>query len=125
MILFAAIHQIKGQTGSTAAPEAPYLRFPNVPPFKILKVDSSTYFTKDDLKKHKYTMVMFFSPTCDQGGGNINVNQAKAVLLFLPRGFNVRCKIHFVNVFIAFAALAFSYSNRDLEQFTIRSHFLS
>jgi thiol-disulfide isomerase/thioredoxin len=65
MILVAAALSMNAQTGSAAAPEAPYLRFPNVPPFKILKVDSSSYFTKEDLKKHKYTMVMYFSPTCD------------------------------------------------------------
>jgi len=65
MILSSGMYDAQAQSGSTAAPEAPYLRFPTVPPFKILKVDSSTYFTKDDLKKHRYTLVMFFSPTCD------------------------------------------------------------
>jgi thioredoxin-related protein len=44
---------------------APYLRFPTVPPFNLLKVDSATYLTKDDIKKHHRTIVMFFSPECE------------------------------------------------------------
>jgi len=46
-------------------PEAPYKKFPTIPPFHLLKVDSATYLTKDDIKKHRRTMVMFFSPDCD------------------------------------------------------------
>ncbi len=45
--------------------QAPYLRFPTLPPFKLLKVDSTTYLTKDDIKKNKPTIIMFFSPECD------------------------------------------------------------
>jgi hypothetical protein len=45
--------------------QAPYLRFPTIPPFHLLEVDSSTYLTKDDIKKHRRTIVMFFSPDCD------------------------------------------------------------
>ena len=45
--------------------QAPYLRFPTIPPFHLLKVDSATYITKDDIKKHHRTIVMFFSPDCD------------------------------------------------------------
>ena len=44
---------------------APYKRFPNLPPFKILLTDSSTYFTKDDLDKKKAVMIMLFSPDCE------------------------------------------------------------
>ncbi|MHA4809390.1 TlpA family protein disulfide reductase [Flavitalea flava] len=44
---------------------APYLRFPTIPPFHLLKLDSTTYLTKEDLKKHRPTLVMFFSPDCD------------------------------------------------------------
>ena len=52
---------------TTPAPqdEAPYLKFPTIPPFHLLKLDSATYLTKDDIKKHRLTMVMFFSPDCD------------------------------------------------------------
>ena len=45
--------------------QAPFQRFPTVPPFKLLKTDSTTYLTKDDLKKHRPTLVMVFSPECD------------------------------------------------------------
>jgi thiol-disulfide isomerase/thioredoxin len=46
-------------------PPAPYITNPTIPPFHLLKTDSATYVTKDDLKKHRRTMIMFFSPDCD------------------------------------------------------------
>src|SRR5687768_10747028 len=48
-----------------SAQSAPYKRFPNVPPFKLLLTDSSTYFTKDELAKKKATLLMLFSPDCE------------------------------------------------------------
>lgn len=45
--------------------QAPYLKYPTIPPFHLLKLDSTTYLTKDDIKKHRRTIVMFFSPDCD------------------------------------------------------------
>lgn len=45
--------------------QAPYLRFPTIPPFHLLKLDSATYLTKDDIRRHRRTIVMFFSPDCD------------------------------------------------------------
>ena len=42
-----------------------YLRFPTLPPLRLLKVDSVTYLTKEDIKKNRRTMVMFFSPDCE------------------------------------------------------------
>jgi thioredoxin-related protein len=47
------------------ANEAPYLRFPTIPPFHLLKLDSTTYLTKEDVKKNRRTIIMFFSPDCD------------------------------------------------------------
>jgi thioredoxin-related protein len=49
----------------TAEPEPPFKKFPTIPPFHLLKLDSTTYLTKEDLKKHRQTIVMFFSPECD------------------------------------------------------------
>jgi thiol-disulfide isomerase/thioredoxin len=49
----------------TPSPQPPYLRFPTIPPFNILKVDSSTWLTKEDLKKNHLTLIMFFSPECE------------------------------------------------------------
>jgi len=62
--LFAQQQQ---QPTSTAPQEqqAPYLKYPTIPPFHLLKLDSSSYLTKDDIKKHRRTIVMFFSPDCD------------------------------------------------------------
>jgi len=42
-----------------------YLRFPFVPPFRIITVPDSTVFTKDDLKKKKPTIIFIFSPDCE------------------------------------------------------------
>ena len=41
-----------------------YLRFPNVPPFRIIKAPDSTRFTKDDLEKKMPTLIVIFSPDC-------------------------------------------------------------
>lgn len=51
------------QKDSVAAP--PYKRFPTVPPFRLLKSDSTTVFTKSDLKKNRPVLVMLFSPDCE------------------------------------------------------------
>ena len=45
--------------------QPPYKRFPTPPPFKLLKTDSSTFFTKADLKKKTPLLIMVFSPDCD------------------------------------------------------------
>jgi thioredoxin-related protein len=45
--------------------KAPYLRFPNFPPVKLLMPDSASYFTKDDLPKKSAVMLMLFNPQCD------------------------------------------------------------
>jgi len=44
---------------------APFMRYPTLPPFHLLKLDSSTYLTKDDVRKNRRTIVMFFSPDCE------------------------------------------------------------
>ena len=43
----------------------PYKRFPTIPPFKLLKIDSSSYFTKSDLKKNRPVLIILFNPDCD------------------------------------------------------------
>jgi thioredoxin-related protein len=52
-------------TTTAAQDQAPYLKYPTIPPFHLLKLDSTGYLTKEDLKKHRRTIVMFFSPDCD------------------------------------------------------------
>jgi len=44
---------------------APYKRFPTIPPFKLLNIDSTGYFTKADLKKNKPVLIILFNPDCD------------------------------------------------------------
>jgi len=56
---------VAGISQTDSIPEAPYKRFPSVPPFKLLLTDSSTYLTKDDLEKKKSVMIMLFSPDCE------------------------------------------------------------
>src|ERR1700689_3891820 len=46
-------------------PDAPYMKSPIIPPFHLLKADSATYVTKDDLKKNRLTLIMYFSPDCE------------------------------------------------------------
>src|SRR5438552_17692370 len=43
---------------------APYKRFPGIPPFDLLQLDSSSHLTKDKLEKKRNTLIMFFSPDC-------------------------------------------------------------
>jgi thioredoxin-related protein len=43
----------------------PYLRFKTLPPFKITNVADSSFFTKDNLKKKKSTLIIVFSPGCE------------------------------------------------------------
>ena len=51
------------QKDSTVVP--PYKRFPTVPPFKLLEIDSTTYFTKYDLKINETVLIVLFNPDCD------------------------------------------------------------
>jgi hypothetical protein len=46
-------------------PPAPYQKSPTIPQFHLLRADSATYLTRDDLKKHHPTLIMYFSPDCD------------------------------------------------------------
>lgn len=45
--------------------QAPFMKFPTIPPFKLLGLDSATYLTPADLKKGRKTIIMFFSPDCE------------------------------------------------------------
>ncbi len=72
-----------------------YLRFPTIPPFKLIKVPDSTYFTKDDLKKKTPTIVMVFSPDCEhcqemtkQITANIKLFKKAQIVMATPVGFS-------------------------------------
>jgi thioredoxin-related protein len=49
----------------TANASAPFMRYPTIPPFHLLKLDSATYLNKEDLHKNRKTIVMYFSPDCE------------------------------------------------------------
>ena len=44
---------------------APYLRFPTIPPLRLLLTDSTTLFTKADLKNKRPVLIILFSPDCE------------------------------------------------------------
>ncbi len=44
---------------------AVYKRFPDIPPFKIIALPDSNFFTETKLPKHKAVMFILFSPDCD------------------------------------------------------------
>ena len=44
--------------------DAPYLRFPSLPPFDLLQTDSVTHLTKEKIEKKHNILIMFFSPDC-------------------------------------------------------------
>jgi len=63
---FVSAQRLPNQPATDSANRnAPYMRFPTIPPFRLLKLDSTTYLTKDDLRKNRKTMVMYFSPDCE------------------------------------------------------------
>lgn len=60
IVTILAVGFVRGQDTK----EAGYLRFPTVPPFTVVGLDSSIY-TKADLKKNSETIIMYFNPGCD------------------------------------------------------------
>ncbi len=44
--------------------DAPYKRFPTLPPLQLLLGDSTTKYTKESLPKKKAILIMLFSPEC-------------------------------------------------------------
>ncbi len=60
--LLSVLQLVNAQSDST---KAPYLRFPNFPPVKLLLPDSASYFTKNDLPKKSAVMMILFNPQCE------------------------------------------------------------
>lgn len=59
--LFTGSYSLSAQKDSV---QAPYLRFPNFPPAKLVLPDKSE-FSKDDLDKKSPVMLLLFSPQCE------------------------------------------------------------
>lgn len=65
LLLLILAFTVKLASAQTLPPDSPsYKRFPSIPPFTILQTDS-TNLTKDNLKHHQPTLIMYFSPDCD------------------------------------------------------------
>jgi thioredoxin-related protein len=62
LILLISCQFLSAQTDTV---KAAYLRFPTIPPFKLLKLDSSSFLTKEDLRKNRPLLLMYFSPECE------------------------------------------------------------
>lgn len=58
LLLSVALH---AQSGTE---QAPYKRFPQVPPFQLLLGDSATVYKKETLPKGKPVLLIIFSPEC-------------------------------------------------------------
>lgn len=61
LFCFSAAGAAQAQTDTSLL----YLRFPIVPSFKLINVADSSIFTKQNLKKNKATVIIIFSPTCE------------------------------------------------------------
>ncbi len=88
----------------------PYKRFPVVPPFKLLKSDSVSLFTKADLKKNKPVLVIVFSPECDHCQHEMEeiikrINDFKKIQIVMTTTW----PLHMMNDF---------YKKNDLQRFT-------
>lgn len=53
------------QAQTAVSTEPAYVKNPDFPPIRLLKVDSSHYITKADIKKNRRILLMFFSPECE------------------------------------------------------------
>lgn len=65
IILLLAVIGIKGFAQAPTDTSLLYLRFPIVPTFKLINIADSSIFTKQHLKKNKATVIIIFSPTCE------------------------------------------------------------
>ena len=66
MIAVACFFLLAGLRAQQTPPaEAPYLKNPYVPPFRLLKPDSTNWVTNADIKKNRQVLLIFFSPDCE------------------------------------------------------------
>jgi thiol-disulfide isomerase/thioredoxin len=64
--VMASLLLMAGLQAQNATPIQPaYVRNPDFPPVRLLKVDSAHYITKSDIKKNRKILLMFFSPECE------------------------------------------------------------
>jgi thioredoxin-related protein len=78
-----------------------YLRFPIVPSFKLTNVADSSFFTKENLKKKKPTIIMIFSPDCEHCQdetkaitANINLFKKAQIIMVSPLEYSYLRKFY-------------------------------
>jgi hypothetical protein len=64
ILLFVLLGSVSTLFAQQQKMKAGAIRFPVIPPFTLLSIDSTT-LTRENLAKHKKTLFMYFSPTCD------------------------------------------------------------
>ena len=65
IILYIAFLVMAKVTAAQTDTSALYYKYPDVPPFTVIKVPDSTKFVKADLITKKPVIIMVFSPDCD------------------------------------------------------------
>ena len=63
IVITLFIFQLAFSQNDTSKPV--YLRFPTIPQFAIYKAPDSILFTRENLQKHKSTVLIIFSPDCE------------------------------------------------------------
>jgi len=56
--------QAQGVQAQNDSLDAPYKRFPTIPPFDLMATDSVSHITKENIEKKHNTLIMYFSPEC-------------------------------------------------------------
>jgi thioredoxin-related protein len=62
-LLLISLFSTAAVSAQATAGEAPYKKDPTIPAFTIQQPDS-TWFSKDQLPKYKYTAIFYFDPEC-------------------------------------------------------------
>lgn len=65
IVLWCLSSSAIAQVSKDSVPLPQYLKTKEVPGFKLLLMDSSTYFYKYQLKKNTPTVIIYFNPDCD------------------------------------------------------------
>jgi thioredoxin-related protein len=86
-----------------------YLKFPIIPPFKLLKVPDSSVFTKDNLVKKKTTIMWVFSPDCEH---------CQEMIKLVKANYKKFKKVQFVMA----SPLEFSYIKKFYEEYELSKY---
>ncbi|MFI5154411.1 MAG: TlpA family protein disulfide reductase [Chitinophagales bacterium] len=65
LVMLVSLGFLASHSQAVNSAQPSYLRDPTVPPFKLMKLDSSGFITKDDIRKNHPSLIMVFNPTCE------------------------------------------------------------